>query len=106
MADIAEEFVDYAKQHGLDFSPASRSALTRDFPDLQKLEHLTPQDRTALFDLIREEIVVTRGVAAPFQLHETDVYNASKRLSQRFSTRGMSFSPTAQSVIRDCCPFC
>jgi hypothetical protein len=105
MVDIAEEFVEFARKRGFEFSPNSRSALDGDFPRLQVLERLSEAERASLYDMILAEVPTVQGIR-PTELHERDIPDAAKRLSQGFALRGVPFSSSAENVIRDCCPYC
>jgi hypothetical protein len=105
MADIADELAEQAARRGFGFTPASRAALARDFPRLHELQRLDAADRAVLFDLILDEVAATRG-SPPFDLDESDIYTAAGRFSRRLAIRATPFSPAAQGIIRDCCPFC
>jgi hypothetical protein len=106
MVDIVEEIVQFASKRGVEFSPASRSSLIREFPRLHGLDSITQTDRYKLYDRILGEIFKVRG-SPPLKLQGDDIPDAARRMSQQFTVRGLpGLSVSARDVISDCCPYC
>jgi hypothetical protein len=106
-------FEDFLASRGYKFSARSRAAFDSEFTRIEVLVAIPLDERLRLFSLVADELDRYYNIPSgskPSQtiiLHENEVPDAAQRVSQLFQQTGFQgFSPVAQAVIRDSCPWC